>query len=106
MKPIEPGCLAMLMRAGNFSNTIVTVIGRTIPQMPNPMAGAWWEIASSSLEAATRSAPASCLNHWPWAAHESNLQRIDDGDFDPTADGEENPFMKQVPHVWSPARQV
>lgn len=106
MKPIEPGCLAVLMRAGEFSNMVVTVVGRTIPQMRGAIAGAWWEITSTTLETATRNAPPSSLNHWPWATHEGNLRRIDDGDFDPTADGEENPYIKTVSHVWKPARQV
>ncbi len=106
MKPIEPGCLAVVI-GGPFKeliDTVVTVIGH--PTAGTDNAGVkvnvnGWIISSLIVEEIL-------IHHGARAmvARESMLRRIDDSDFDPTADDEENPYIKTVPSVWKPARQI
>ncbi len=107
MKPIEPGCLVVVI-AGPFKeliDTVVTVIGHPpageFDRSGRPVGINMWIISSQMVE--------DILIHRgsrTMVANEQILRRIDDGDFDPAADGEENPYIKTVSHVWKPARQI
>jgi len=110
MKPIEPGCLAVVI-AGPFKNlinTVVTVVG-SIPDGSIAIDGkpvtARWIIKSDVVDSLLVLHDARTM-----VAAEKSLRRIDDGDFDPNADGEDNPYLKSIdskaPHVWAPTRQV
>ncbi len=107
MKPIEPGCLAVVI-AGPFKeliDTVVTVIGHPPigehDRNGKPIGTNMWIISSLTVEEILIHRGSRTM-----VANENILRRIDDGDFDPTADDEENPYVKQASHVWKPARQV
>jgi len=110
MKPIEPGCLAVVI-AGPFKallHTVVTVVDRVPPgsiDTHGQPVKAQWIIHSDVVQSILIAHNARTM-----VASEVSLRRIDDGDFDPSADGEDNPYMKSIdneaPHVWAPARQV
>ncbi len=106
MKPIEPGCLA-IVTGGPFKvviGTVVTVI-RHVPAGTFSIQGdpirEGWSIQSQLVDSILTYNGAKTM-----VASEKILQRIDDGDFNPAADGEENPYVKQVSHVWKPTRQL
>lgn len=106
MKPIEPGCLAVVT-GGSLKvviGTVVTVI-RYVDvgtlSTTGESCGGGWIIQSQLVDSILRANSARTM-----VAAEKILRRIDDGDFNPAADGEENPYIKTMSHVWAPARQI
>ena len=102
-KPIEPGCIARVIGLENsnrkLNGTIVTVLKETstFTMLPSKL----WDIDSIIVRQIVNanSVYRPCIS-------ENKLQRIDDGDFDPTAEDEENPYTMSAPNVRAPARQV
>lgn len=75
MKPIEPGCLALVVKssAGNTGKTVrVSHFLGTVPELPTPKYSNVWYV-SPKLR--------SSRGEWLPYANESQLMRIDDMDF-------------------------
>lgn len=81
MKPIEPGCLALILR-GNMKNHVVTAVSRIAPgESITYHPGRSWanerqmKVSSASWECDSASDP-----EVSWNVAENNLMRIDGGD--------------------------
>ena len=99
MKAIEPGCLA-IVTGGPFKvvvGTVVTVVKRANVELDTSVKEGWI-IQSQLIDSIIKYNNARVM-----VVAEKILRRIDDDDFDPFADSEENPYVKTM---WTPVRQV